>query len=72
MRLCKRPRTVRLRNSYNTGMDTEQSGTPYAGLTPDCVLDALDSVGLRGDGRAGPVHGAPQGQRWAELLHRTL
>ena len=24
---------------------------PYAGLTPDCVLDALDSVGLRGDGR---------------------
>jgi Ser/Thr protein kinase RdoA (MazF antagonist) len=25
--------------------------TPYAGLTPDCVLDALDSVGIRGDGR---------------------
>ncbi|MDA1107021.1 MAG: serine/threonine protein kinase [Proteobacteria bacterium] len=25
--------------------------TPYAGLTPDCVLDALESVGLRGDGR---------------------
>jgi len=25
--------------------------TPYAGLTPDCVLDALDSIGLRGDGR---------------------
>ncbi len=25
--------------------------TPYAGLTPDAVLDALDSVGLRGDGR---------------------
>ncbi len=25
--------------------------TPYAGLTPDVVLDALDSVGLRGDGR---------------------
>ena len=24
---------------------------PYADLTPDCVLDALDSVGLRGDGR---------------------
>ena len=24
---------------------------PYAGLTPDCVLDALESVGLRGDGR---------------------
>jgi len=25
--------------------------TPYAGLTPEVVLDALDSVGLRGDGR---------------------
>jgi Ser/Thr protein kinase RdoA (MazF antagonist) len=24
---------------------------PYAGLTPDCILDALDSVGIRGDGR---------------------
>jgi Ser/Thr protein kinase RdoA (MazF antagonist) len=24
---------------------------PYAALSPDCVLDALDSVGLRGDGR---------------------
>ena len=24
---------------------------PYAGLTPDRVLDALDSVGIRGDGR---------------------
>ena len=24
---------------------------PYTDLTPDCVLDALDSVGLRGDGR---------------------
>ncbi|MDO8596995.1 MAG: serine/threonine protein kinase, partial [Sulfuricaulis sp.] len=24
---------------------------PYAGLTPDVVLDALDSVGFRGDGR---------------------
>ncbi|HEY5291598.1 MAG TPA: serine/threonine protein kinase, partial [Burkholderiales bacterium] len=31
-------------------MDTNQ-GTPYAGLTPDCVLDALDSIGLRADGR---------------------
>lgn len=26
-------------------------GTPYAGLTPDVVLDAMESVGLRGDGR---------------------
>ena len=25
--------------------------TPYAGLHPDVVLDALDAVGLRGDGR---------------------
>ncbi|MFP5344354.1 MAG: serine/threonine protein kinase [Gammaproteobacteria bacterium] len=24
---------------------------PYAGLTPDCVLDALESAGLRSDGR---------------------
>ena len=32
-------------------MDAQQSGTPYADLTPECVLDALDSVGLRGDGR---------------------
>lgn len=27
------------------------SSTPYAGLTPHAVLDALDAVGLRGDGR---------------------
>ncbi len=27
------------------------SSTPYAGLTPSVVLDALDAVGLRGDGR---------------------
>ncbi|HET9762484.1 MAG TPA: serine/threonine protein kinase [Casimicrobiaceae bacterium] len=27
------------------------SGPPFAGLTPDVVLDALDSVALRGDGR---------------------
>ncbi len=27
------------------------SETPYAGLGPDVVLDALDAVGLRGDGR---------------------
>ena len=27
------------------------SATPYAGLTPHAVLDALDAVGLRGDGR---------------------
>src|SRR4051794_17627240 len=28
-----------------------QDPTPYAGLGPDTVLDALDSVGLHGDGR---------------------
>jgi Ser/Thr protein kinase RdoA (MazF antagonist) len=27
------------------------SGAPYANLTPDTVLNALESVGLRGDGR---------------------
>ncbi|MDB5821028.1 MAG: hypothetical protein JWQ11_4668 [Rhizobacter sp.] len=28
-----------------------QDATPYSRLTPDIVIDALDSVGLRGDGR---------------------
>ena len=28
-----------------------EPGQPYAGLTPDAVLDALDAVGMRGDGR---------------------
>ena len=33
-------------------MSIDRSGeTPFAGLTPDVVLDALDSVGLSGDGR---------------------
>lgn len=32
-------------------MTTTPSETPYAGLSPDTVLDALDAVGLRGDGR---------------------
>ena len=27
------------------------SGAPYASLTPDRILDALDAVGIRGDGR---------------------
>jgi Ser/Thr protein kinase RdoA (MazF antagonist) len=31
--------------------DTVAQRTPYAGLTPDIVLDALDSIGMRGDGR---------------------
>jgi Ser/Thr protein kinase RdoA (MazF antagonist) len=29
----------------------DPSAAPYAGLTPDCVLDALESAGWRGDGR---------------------
>ena len=29
----------------------DAAGAPYSGLTPDVVLDALESVGLRGDGR---------------------
>ena len=29
----------------------DAGGAPYAGLTPDCVLDALGSVGQVGDGR---------------------
>jgi len=32
-------------------MATIAEAPPYAGLTPDCVLDALDSIGIRGDGR---------------------
>ncbi len=28
-----------------------ERAAPYADLTPDCVLDALDSAGFRGDGR---------------------
>ena len=47
--------------TYNTGMtDSVSTGDPvatvttvftFAGLSPDTVLDALDSVGLFGDGR---------------------
>jgi Ser/Thr protein kinase RdoA (MazF antagonist) len=29
----------------------DKQSAPYSGLTPDVVLDALDSAGLRGDGR---------------------
>lgn len=31
--------------------DTQPAQHPYTALTPDCVLDALESVGLRPDGR---------------------
>lgn len=30
---------------------TDLTDTPYAGLTPDIVLDAVESAGFRGDGR---------------------
>jgi Ser/Thr protein kinase RdoA (MazF antagonist) len=30
---------------------SDDSAKPYADLTPDCVLDALDAIGIRGDGR---------------------
>jgi Ser/Thr protein kinase RdoA (MazF antagonist) len=41
---------------YNVGMDTDDTRAPgpahpFSELDPGCVLDALDSVGLRGDGR---------------------
>jgi Ser/Thr protein kinase RdoA (MazF antagonist) len=32
-------------------METDDPAVPYAGLTPDTVLNALESVGLRADGR---------------------
>ncbi|MET0216539.1 MAG: serine/threonine protein kinase [Burkholderiales bacterium] len=32
-------------------MENADPPAPYADLTPDCVLDALESIGLRGDGR---------------------
>jgi Ser/Thr protein kinase RdoA (MazF antagonist) len=31
--------------------DHDPSAPPYAGLTPECVMDALDSIGLYADGR---------------------
>ncbi|MBK9131768.1 MAG: serine/threonine protein kinase [Gammaproteobacteria bacterium] len=30
---------------------TTDTATPYAGLTPDAMLDAIEAAGLRGDGR---------------------
>ena len=41
----------RLRRRWYRGRDERSSHRPYDGLTPDRVLDALDSVGIRGDGR---------------------
>jgi Ser/Thr protein kinase RdoA (MazF antagonist) len=39
--------------AYDAGMSEHATviDTPYAGLGPEVVLDALDAVGLRGDGR---------------------
>ncbi len=56
MQVRKRLATQQWRPSpYNGHMEQthneSKQGAPYAGLTPDCVLDALDSMGLRGDGR---------------------
>jgi Ser/Thr protein kinase RdoA (MazF antagonist) len=39
--------SARAMRTYNAHMDA----APYSGLTPDVVLDALDGVGVRGDGR---------------------
>lgn len=36
-------------------METPDPSRPYADLTPDCMLDALASVGLHGDGRFIPL-----------------
>jgi Ser/Thr protein kinase RdoA (MazF antagonist) len=45
------PRTSRSScRQYNPQMDAVRE-PPYAALTPDCVLDALSSVGFSGDGR---------------------
>jgi len=38
------------RATYNASMP-DPAPPPYAGLTPDRILDALESIGLRGDGR---------------------
>src|SRR5438105_15338893 len=40
----------RQRRQYNAPMAVSRN-PPYAELTPDCVLDALGSAGLSGDGR---------------------
>ena len=40
----------RQRRQYNAPMAANPK-PPYAELTPDCVLDALSSIGLSGDGR---------------------
>ena len=43
--------TPQARASSSESTAATANDTPYAGLSPDTVLDALDAVGLRGDGR---------------------
>ena len=44
-------RTMAPNRSDDDGPGEDGNGAPYGGLTPDVVLDALDAVGFRGDGR---------------------
>ena len=41
----------RVRCRMNRAEDPAAPPLPYSGLTPELVLDAMDAVGLRGDGR---------------------
>ncbi len=51
-RFVKPGRTARRIGAMEPRSASETNGAhPYQALTPDLVLDALDSVGLRGDGR---------------------
>ena len=45
------PRTMSLMHNDNPPHEDARPVHPFSELSPDCVLDALDSVGLRGDGR---------------------
>jgi len=45
------PRKTAKRTGKRAESKTRAAAPPYAGLTPDRVLDALDSAGWRGDGR---------------------
>ena len=43
--------TMALMHNENQPHEDDRPVHPFSALSPDCVLDALDSVGLRGDGR---------------------
>ena len=43
--------TMSLMHNENQPHEDDRPVHPFSALSPDCVLDALDSVGLRGDGR---------------------